>query len=301
MNPPIQRALAAEMLAYVDDCLPQQDRRALEDRMAESPEVKRQIEQWLLQNEIVRAAFPDPPLRPSPAAGGFAAKGRVSAGAPKGAATRRETSAPERPPQAADRAVRRLRGIDARAPASAPRTGEATGRGAVGARRVLCTIAAVFVLWAAGAALPARDPSVAFVAASAAAYRTFAGAATRSVEVATADRGTLGRWFATQIGRAAPVPDLAAAGLVLLGGRIVPGAASPAQFLLYGDAAGVRIGVAIEALDSPPATDFSLGESGGALVASWTAAGHGFAVFGRASRAKIAELARLIRDGAPRN
>jgi anti-sigma factor RsiW len=274
------------MLAYVDNCLPRAQRQAVEGRMIEHPEVKRQVEQWLSQNEAIRAAFADRPLR-------FAAASFVEGRAPQGVGTKREGKESLRRPRAIEPGGERSRRVGAAA--TAQRGSKAKGRGPAVARRVFCTSAAAVALWAASAALFSRDPSIAFVQAGVAAYRTFAGAATRPVEIATADRGALNRWFATQVGRAAPVPDLAAAGLTLLGGRIVPGASSPAQFLLYESARRERVGVSIEPLDAPPATDVAFGESGGALAASWTGAGHGFAILGRVSSAEIARLARLVR------
>jgi len=297
VNRPPRGAFAAEMLAYVDNCLPQEDRQALEIRMIECPEVKSQIEQWLLQNEAIRAAFADQPPRPAPTAGRFAAASFVEGRPPQGVKTERESKESQRRPRAIEPTGERHRGIDAGAPATAQPASKAKRRGPAVARRVFCTIAGALALWVASATLFSRDPSIAFVEAGAAAYRTFAGAATRPVEIATADRGALDRWFAAQVGRAAPVPDLSAAGLALLGGRIVPGAFSPAQFLLYENARRERVGLAIEALDSPPATDVALGGSGGALFASWTGAGHGFAILGGVSSAQIARLARLVRDG----
>jgi anti-sigma factor RsiW len=290
------------MLAYVDDCLPQEDRQAVENRMIECPEVKRQIEQWLLQNEAIRAAFADqPPRLALTASSRFAAASFVEGRAPQGGDAKRESKESQRRPRAIEPTGDRLRGVAVGAPATARRASKAKRRRPAVARRVFCTIAAAMALWAASATLFSRDQSVAFVQAGVAAYQTFAGAATRPVEIATADRGALDRWFATQVGRAAPVPDLAAAGLVLLGGRIVPGAFSPAQFLLYENAGGERVGLQIETLDSPPATNVALGESGGALAASWTGAGHGFAILGRVSSAQIARLARLVRDAEPLN
>jgi anti-sigma factor RsiW len=287
---PTRGALTAEMLAYVDNCLPRDQRQAVESRMIEYPEVKRQVEQWLSQNEAIRAAFADRPLR-------FAAASFVEGRAPQGVRTKREAKESPRRPRAVEPGGGRLRGVGA----PAQRASKANRKGPAVARRAFCTIAGALTLWAASATLFSRDPSIAFVQAGIAAYRTFAGAATRPVEIATADRGALNRWFATQVGRAAPVPDLAAAGLVLLGGRIVPGAFSPAQFLLYENAGGERVGLQIETLDSPPATNVALGESGGALAASWTGAGHGFAILGRVSSAQIARLARLVRDAEPLN
>jgi anti-sigma factor RsiW len=302
VNRPLRGAFAAEMLAYVDNCLPQRDRRALENRMIEYPELKRQIEQWLLQNEAIRAAFADQPPRLALSAGGrLPVAGFAEGRAPRGVKTKRESEESQRRPRAIEPTGDRLRGVAAGAPATARRASKAKWRGPGVARRVFCTIAGALALWAASATSFSRDQSIAFVNAGVAAYRTFAGAAMRPVEIATADRGALDRWFATQVGRAAPVPDLAAAGLVLLGGRIVPGAFSPAQFLLYQNARRERVGVEIEALDSPPATDVALGESGGVPSASWTGAGHGFAILGGVSSAQIARLARLVRDSEPWN
>ena len=250
-----------------------------------------------VQNEAIRAAFADQPSRLD-RRGRFAAASFVEGRAPQGGDAKRKGESHRRR-RAIAPARDRLGGVAA-TPATGPAVTAKRRRPTV-ARRVFCTLAAAFALWAASATLSSRDPSVDFVTAGAAAYRTFAGNATRPVEIATKDRAALERWFAAQGERAAPVPDLTAAGLALLGGRIVPGAFSPAQFLLYENARRERVGLQIETLDSPPATDVALGESGGALSASWTGAGHGFAILGRVSSAQIARLARLVRDGEPQN
>ena len=177
MNRPPRGAFAAEMLAYVDNCLPQEDRQALENRMIECPEVKSQIEQWLLQNEAIRAAFADQPPRPAPTAGGrFAAASFVEGRPPQGVKTKRESKESQRRPRAVDPTGERHRGIDAGAPATAQPASRAKRRRPAVARRVFCTIAGALALWVASATLFSRDPSIAFVEAGAAAYRTFAGA-----------------------------------------------------------------------------------------------------------------------------
>ena len=142
-----------------------------------------------------------------------------------------------------------------------------------------------------------NNQSTAFVAAGASAYRAFAPSATRPVEIATADHNALTRWIAPQIDRALPIPDLASAGLILLGGRIVPGAASPAILALYENSQRERVGLFIEALDSPPATKVEIKACGDMLCASWIAAGHGFALVGRMPSARMTELARQIIAG----
>lgn len=302
MSRPSPRALAGQMLAYVDDCLPREDRQALESAMTESPEIRRQIEEWRGQNQAIRAAFAEPAVWGAPpAAGRFAAAAFVPARAARAAETKRQGDDPDRRRPASAPARERLGGGAATLrPATGPAI-PARGRGPTVARRVFRALAGAFALWCASAALSPRDPSIDFVAAGAAAYRTFAGNATRPVETTTKDRAALERWFAAQGERAAPVPDLTAAGLALLGGRIIPGAFSPAQFMLYENARRERVGVAIEPLDLPPASAIVFGESGGVASAAWTGAGHGFVVLGAASGAPIARLARLVRDGEPPN
>jgi hypothetical protein len=54
----------------------------------------------------------------------------------------------------------------------------------------------------------------------------------------------------------------------------------------------------MEVVDAPPETDFVIDDAGGILCASWTGAGHSFAIVGRASRARIDELARLVREAS---
>ena len=85
----------------------------------------------------------------------------------------------------------------------------------------------------------------------------------------------MNKWFAPQIGRSAPVPDLSGAGLALLGGRIVPGASAPAAFLVYETGDRERIGLAIEAIDSPPASGVDMREIGG-VVGRVVEGGNGF-------------------------
>jgi anti-sigma factor RsiW len=298
MNGRPRGALTAEMVAYVDNCLPQKERQAFEGRMIGDPAIKSQVAQWLLQNEAIRAAFRDPTAHPAPVAGlRLAARGSIADRAPQNIRTIRDSKAFARKLGPANPAAEVLDKADAgpiqpaqRAiPLRRPRPGAA--------RRIFYAFAGALALWAASAIVFANDASTAFVKAGAAAYRTFAQNAMRPVEIATADRGALNKWFALQIGRTAPIPDLAAAGLILLGGRIVPGADSPAALALYENSQRERIGLYVEALDSPPTTDVEIRNCGDMLCASWTAAGHGFALIGRISGARMTEVARLIGDG----
>ena len=283
-----------EMLAYVDDCLPREERLTFEARMAGNPAIQSQVARWLVQNEAIRAAFRDNPEKPLPvAARGPQPRSPTADWAPPGIRSLRENRSLERRQAAPNRAAEIPRQAGA---ASAKPTSGVKWRWPRAARRLFYTLAAALALSTGGVfLLPAGRPN-AFVAAGAAAYRAFAQSATRPVEIATADRVVMNKWIALQIGRAASVPDLAGAGLTLLGGRIVPGAASPASFVLYENSQRERVGFYAEALDSPPAARVEVKICGDMLCASWAAAGHGFALIGRLSRAKMTELARLISD-----
>jgi anti-sigma factor RsiW len=279
------------MLAYVDGCLPRQDHDALETAMAESPEIRRQIEEWRSQNEAIRIAFAEPA-----ASGKFSAAAHVPARAQRAAEAKRQGAEPDRRRPAIAAVRERPSGDAAAMLPTAGLTIRAKGRRANAANGIFRAILGALALWCASALWPS-NPSIGFVAAGSAAYRTFAGNPARPVEVATKDRAVLERWFAGQGASPAPAPDLSAAGFALIGGRIIPGAFSPAQFMLYENAGRERVAVTIEPLDSPPASAIALSQSGGVFGASWTDAGHGFAVLGAASGTPIARLARMVRDG----
>jgi anti-sigma factor RsiW len=290
-------AASADMLAYVDDSLPSQERRALEARLVHDSDARSQIVRWLAQNEAIRAAFAASPPRPFAADGvglkrlSFAAERKIH-----GARGPLESDdSPSRPSPNGSLASDLRKTVAVAAPIQAPTI--AGRRWFAVARRASVALLGAAAILAASAAVFSDEPAVAAAKAGIGAYRTFAGNGARAVEIATSDRAALTKWFAPQIGRLAPVPDLSGAGLALLGGRIVPGAAAPAAFLVYETGDRERIGLAIEAIDSPPASGVDMREIGGVVCALWTADGHRFALVGHASPARLAELARLVRLG----
>jgi anti-sigma factor RsiW len=294
VNREFRRASTGEMLAYVDDCLSPGARAAFKDRMIENPEINNQIGLWLAQNEAIRAAFPVPPdSRISTAAGEPAPRSLAAELAPPGSRIIWDGGDLDRRPRALVRTGVRPPQPDSISPAPA-RQAKPRRNALFVARRMLSVLAGVLAFWAAGAFF--GNPSAEFARAATAAYRTFADSGTRPVEIATNDRDALNKWFAPQILRAQKVPDLAAAGLILLGGRIVPGAFSPAQYVLYENLQHERVALEVEAIDAPPETKVEISQIGAVLCASWTGTGHSFALIGHVSRARLAELARLVRE-----
>jgi anti-sigma factor RsiW len=290
----LRRVSTADMLAYVDNCLPRIDRAALEDRMSEAPEIKAQVDFWLLQNKAIRAAFPDRPPRLASTAGGvFARRSFAPELARQSLRTLREAKEIGRPPSALARTGDPFPKHDAPPLASTPR---AEPKRSARGRRIVRICAGAVALAAAGAVVFAANPAAERARGAVAAYRTFADSGTHPVEFATGDREALTHWFAPQLPHAGPVPELAPSGPALIGGRIVPGAFSPTEFVLYETPRHERFALEIEPIDSPPETDVEIRESGGVLCASWMGMGRSFALVGRASPAQMRELARLVRD-----
>jgi anti-sigma factor RsiW len=294
VNREFRRVSTGEMLAYVDDCLPPGARAAFKDRMIENPEIDNQVGLWLSQNEAIRAAFPVPSdSRASAAAGESARRSFAPELASPASQVMWDGGELAQRPNALARAVVRPPRPNSIPPA--PASQAKPGRHALFvARRMFSILVGVMAFWVAGA-LPFSDPSLEFAKAATAAYRTFADNGARPVEIATSDRDALNKWFAPQLLRAQKVPDLAAAGLSLLGGRIVPGAYSSAQYVLYENQQHQRFALAIEAIDAPPETNVEINQIGAVPCASWAGTGHSFALIGHVSRARLAELARLVR------
>ena len=285
-----RRVSAGDRLAYVDDCLSRADRAAVEDRMLEDPDLRKQIEGWLAQNEAIRTAFADPSAWSDATAGwGRPARSRFA-----------EPEPPLAGPLPAGEAAG-LAGEGRRNPAAlrgeAPPAATPPGRPVAQRLALLGALAAAVAAGVGFAALLSDGDSAAFARAATSAYRSFGEGRVTPVELATADRGALGRWFAEELGDPAPVPDLSGAGLALLGGRVVPGAFAPAAFVVYEDARRNRI--ALETEPSTTAAAMAVAEAGGVSSASWIRGGHGFALVARAPRARIEELARRVRDALP--
>ena len=281
------------MLGYVDNCLPRNQREAFEGRIEGNREVRNQIEQWLLQNEAIRAAFSGYSQAPTSYKSFAVSRTPLDLGA-----LRKDRAAPQGP-YTVDPAEAGSVRVDAAPIAPVQQVAAAKLPRSIFPPRLLSAFAGAVLCWAASAIVLAGEQSVAFLKAGTAAYRTFASGA-HPVEIVTADRDVLNKWLAPRIGRVAPVPDLDAAGLSLLGGRLVPGAVFPAGFLFYENARRERVGLAVEALDSPSATDVEIGQIGGLSYASWIGSGHSYALIGRISGERIMELARLIREGQSR-
>lgn len=126
------------------------------------------------------------------------------------------------------------------------------------------------------------------------AYAVYTPDARRPVEVR--DGSDLTTWLSRRLQRPIVAPDALPAGLVLMGGRLLPGMpGKPAAQLMYQDAQGHRVTVYLRAMAKPTAeTAFRIVESKGATTFYWVDRDWGYALTGDLPRARLLDAARML-------
>jgi anti-sigma factor RsiW len=285
---------AAEVFAYVDNCLAPDDRQAFEARLREDPDLRRRVAQWEAQNSAIRVAFGAPAsVRSAPDLGGTANE-NLPVWMASAIQARRSVALARAAGEARADPLRAAPTKSLRIPSvvrSAPRS--------VG-RRMAAIAGLAAVLLVVSAPSGPAPPQSRLMEAGLAAYRAFAATADVPVEFATRDPQALAKWLAPQFARGIDVPRFSSTALTLLGGRIAPGTTASAAFLVYADRGGKRVGLLIEPLDAPAPSGSTWRETDGVSLAAWTDAGAGYAAVGSDS-APMAELMRRIgQTPAPR-
>ena len=126
-----------------------------------------------------------------------------------------------------------------------------------------------------------------------AAHRTFSVEVRHPVEVDAAQEAHLVQWLSKRLGRQLTVPDLAAAGFRLMGGRLLPTEDGPAAQFMYenGNAERLtlylRVGVGGE-------TAFRYHEEGGISAFYWSDEGFGYAIAAKADRNLLLRIAEIV-------
>ena len=82
------------------------------------------------------------------------------------------------------------------------------------------------------------------------AHRLYVVEVRHPVEVPGSERSHLQQWLTKRCGWDVRAPELAAAGLKLVGGRLLPGPSGPASFLMYESASGERFTIYTAKSDS---------------------------------------------------
>jgi anti-sigma factor RsiW len=140
----------------------------------------------------------------------------------------------------------------------------------------------------------AQQASLSTTAADAiSAHRIFVVETVHPVEVGVAQETHLIQWLSRRVGHPLAVPDLAGQGYALMGGRLLPaGSAAAAQFM-YQDGSGHRLTVYVRASDGSD-TQFRFVASQGVSAFSWIDQGLGFAIVGAIDRPQLLDIADMV-------
>jgi anti-sigma factor RsiW len=129
------------------------------------------------------------------------------------------------------------------------------------------------------------------------AHRLYVVEVRHPVEVPGSERAHLQQWLTKRCGWDVRAPELAATGLKLVGGRLLPGPTGPASFLMYESASGERFTV-YTARSEAETTQmrYAKQDNDGALF--WADRGVGYVVSGGSDRERLAQVAQLVYDQA---
>ena len=153
-----------------------------------------------------------------------------------------------------------------------------------------------------GGAEVAQSPPLAdFGRQAVAAHVVFSPEVRHPVEVPAAQQEHLVQWLSKRLGRPLKVPDLAAHGYELVGGRLLPGDEGARAQFMYQDAQARRITLYVGALDSGKAgraasseTAFRFTQESGASSFYWVDQGFGYALAGQLARPELLQLAQTV-------
>lgn len=127
------------------------------------------------------------------------------------------------------------------------------------------------------------------------AHRLYVVEVRHPVEVPGAERAHLQQWLTRRCGWKVHAPDLDSAGLKLVGGRLLPGPAGPASFLMYEGPSGERFTV-YAAKATVETTQMRYAAQGRDSALFWAERGVGFVVSGSGDRDRLTQIAKLVYD-----
>src|SRR4051795_4638439 len=115
------------------------------------------------------------------------------------------------------------------------------------------------------------------------------------VEVPGSERAHLQQWLTKRCGWEVRAPVLDATGLKLVGGRLLPGPAGPASFLMYESPSGERFTLYTSRGKTETAQmRYTAAENSGAMY--WSEAGVGYVLSGPVDKTRLNQVARLVYD-----
>jgi anti-sigma factor RsiW len=270
---------AADLHAYVDDCLESDERLAFESQMAQDPALARRAAQWRAQNSAIRAAFDAESARTfsiSTVRHQNESFGRARRPATPGARPSYEPPAQQSPPTIVEAA---------RLPAKAAATGALRWSLVWRLGLAVLSLGLACVWTPAATVVPAKQLAEAGVAA----FQAFARLGVEPVEFATSDGTQAQAWLTARFTHPVTLPDTPA-GVKLIGARIAPYPGAPAAFLMYKSQDGA-LGLLIRSLDAPAARAPQLLAADGHDAAIWTWRGQGLALVGDPAAPSLLKIA----------
>ena len=164
---------------------------------------------------------------------------------------------------------------------------------------IAATLAAFVIGGGAGYAMrgPAAQPSTfaSFTGDALDAHKLYVVDVRHPVEVTADQRAHLHQWLTNRCGYQVRAPELDSSGLKLVGGRLLPGPAAPASFLMYETANGERYTI-YASRDNVETTQMRFAAEGSNGALYWADKNIGYVVTGPADKDKLTQVARLVYD-----
>ena len=145
-----------------------------------------------------------------------------------------------------------------------------------------------------GASAAAPSEVEVFTSDAMGAHRLYISEVRHPIEV-KAEEDHLLPWLSRRVGTTLRAPDLSAFGLKLLGGRLLPGVASPAALFMYEGANGERFTMYCGRVNAPRAA-FRYDDSNSFGSVYWIEGDYGWALSGPRDRDKLKSIASAAYD-----
>ncbi|XIA67020.1 anti-sigma factor family protein [Bradyrhizobium sp. TZ2] len=128
------------------------------------------------------------------------------------------------------------------------------------------------------------------------AHRLYVVEVRHPVEVPGSERAHLQQWLTKRCGWLVRAPELTAAGLKLVGGRLLPGTTGPASFMMYESASGERFTI-YSAKSDAETTQMRYSTQGKESALFWADRGVAYVVVsGSADRDRLTQIAQSVYD-----
>jgi anti-sigma factor RsiW len=141
-----------------------------------------------------------------------------------------------------------------------------------------------------GASAAAPSPLEVFAGEALAAHKLYIGEVRHPIEV-TAAESHLMPWLSRRVGTTLRAPDFSGFGLRLLGGRLLPGPASPAALFMYESSSGERFTLYC-ARSTAPQTALRYTVTGTVAAFQWVEGQYGYVVSGPADKPRLKTIAQ---------